>query len=189
CGVPDDWIEAARRSPVHALAVRHRVALPLHPEFRTLPMVWYIPPLSPVADVAHAEGYDPADPDRVFAAIDALRVPVEYLANLFTAGRTETVRLVLRRLAAVRAVMRDVQLGRDPGEEVPRSVGMSPDDVDDLYRLLAIAKYEDRYVIPQVHAEEAGALTAQHQQLFCSLDGEGGPGMGGQGYPPPAGRA
>ncbi|MEU1882557.1 nitrate reductase subunit beta [Streptosporangium sp. NPDC020072] len=190
CGIPDDWIEAAVRSPVHALAVRHRVALPLHPEFRTLPMVWYIPPLSPVADVAHAEGYDPADPDRVFAAIDALRVPVEYLANLFTAGRTETVRLVLRRLAAVRAVMRAVQLGRDPGEEVPHSVGMTPDDVDDLYRLLAIAKYEDRYVIPQVHAEEAGALSAQHQELFCSLDGEGGPGMGGHGPPSaPAGEA
>ncbi|MEV0973883.1 nitrate reductase subunit beta [Microtetraspora glauca] len=186
-GIPDDWIEAARRSPVHALAVRHRVALPLHPEFRTLPMVWYIPPLSPVADVVHAEGYDHADPDRVFATIDSLRVPVEYLANLFTAGRAETVRLVLRRLATVRAVMRAVQLGRDPGEDLPRSVGMTAEDVDDLYRLLAIAKYEERYVIPQVHAEDAGALTAQHQQLFCSLDGEGGPGMGGQGYPPPAG--
>ena len=86
---PADWIDAARRSPVYALAVRHRVALPLHPEYRTLPMVWYIPPLSPVADVVHAEGYDPADPDRVFAAIDALRIPVEYLANLFTAGDAE----------------------------------------------------------------------------------------------------
>lgn len=28
----------------------HKVALPLHPEFRTVPMVWYIPPLSPVVD-------------------------------------------------------------------------------------------------------------------------------------------
>ena len=50
-------------------------------------MVWYIPPLSPVADVTAAAGYDDADPDAVFATIDALRVPVEYLANLFTAGR------------------------------------------------------------------------------------------------------
>ena len=55
-GIPHDWIEAARRSPVYALAVQHRVALPLHPEYRTLPMVWYIPPLSPVADVVHAAG-------------------------------------------------------------------------------------------------------------------------------------
>ena len=69
--------------------MRHRVALPLHPEYRTLPMVWYIPPLSPVADVVHAAGYDPGDPDQVFATIDSLRIPIEYLANLFTAGKAE----------------------------------------------------------------------------------------------------
>ena len=86
-GIPADWLDAARRSPVHALIARHRVALPLHPEYRTLPMVWYIPPLSPVADMVHAAGYDDDDPDQVFAAIEALRVPAEYLANLFTAGR------------------------------------------------------------------------------------------------------
>src|SRR6187401_716816 len=89
-GIPADWIAAAQRSPVYELAVRHRVALPLHPEYRTLPMVWYIPPLSPVSDVVHAAGYDPADPDQVFATIDSLRIPIDYLANLFTAGRAET---------------------------------------------------------------------------------------------------
>ena len=44
---PADWLEAARRSPVYALAKIYKVALPLHPEYRTMPMVWYIPPLSP----------------------------------------------------------------------------------------------------------------------------------------------
>ena len=29
-GIPADWIEAARRSPGYALAVKHRVALPIH---------------------------------------------------------------------------------------------------------------------------------------------------------------
>src|SRR5262249_56407234 len=91
-GIPADRIAAARRSPVYALAVRHKVALPLHPEYRTLPMGWYIPPLSPVADVVHAGGSDEADPDRVFAPIDARRIPVEYLANLFTAGHPGTLR-------------------------------------------------------------------------------------------------
>ena len=67
--------------------VRHRVALPLHPEYRTLPMVWYIPPLSPVSDIVHAERLRDADPDRLFATIDALRIPIEYLASLFTAGQ------------------------------------------------------------------------------------------------------
>jgi nitrate reductase / nitrite oxidoreductase, beta subunit len=179
--IPDEWIAAARRSPTYALAVRHKVALPLHPEYRTLPMVWYIPPLSPVADIVHAAGYDEADPDQVFATIDSLRIPIEYLANLFTAGKVEPVRTVLRKLAAVRAMMRAEQLGLEPKDELAVTVGATPTDLSDLYRLLAIAKYDDRYVIPMAHAEDAGRLMAQHEQMFCSLDTEGGPGMGGGG--------
>ncbi|MDN5795542.1 MAG: nitrate reductase subunit beta [Intrasporangium sp.] len=180
-GIPHDWISAARRSPVYQLVARHRVALPLHPEYRTLPMVWYIPPLSPVSDIVHAEGYDDAHPEQVFATIDSLRIPLEYLANLFTAGRVDTVRDVLRKLAAVRAVQRAGQLGLTTKDALPASVGATTTELDDLYRLLAIAKYDDRYVIPKAHAEDAGRLMAQHEQLFCSLDTEGGPGMGGGG--------
>ena len=77
--------------------------------------------------------------------------------------------------------MRAGQLGLDLDEALPASVGATPDDLEDLYRLLAIAKYEDRYVIPPAHAEDAGRLMAQHEQLFCSLDTDGGPGMGGTG--------
>ncbi len=186
-GVPHDWIQAAQRSPVYALAVRHRVALPLHPEYRTLPMVWYIPPLSPVADVVNAAGYDQDRPDHVFATIDALRIPIDYLANLFTAGDATVVRTVLRKLAAVRAIQRAGQLGVELDEDLPASVGSTVNDLDDLYRLLAIAKYDQRYVIPLAHAEEAGRLMGQHEQLFCSLDTDGGPGMGGQGPPGPHG--
>ena len=50
-GIPRDWIDAAQRSPIYALINTYEVALPLHPEYRTMPMVWYIPPLSPVVDV------------------------------------------------------------------------------------------------------------------------------------------
>ncbi len=179
-GIPHDWVAAARRSPAYALIARHRVALPLHPEFRTMPMVWYVPPLSPVADVTAAAGYDDADADAVFATIDALRIPIEYLANLFTAGRVEPVRNALRRLAMVRAVMRARQLGQDPAVD-PADVGLTDDDADDLFRLLAIARYEDRYVVPPAHAEDAGRLLAQHSLSGCSLESEGGPGMGGHG--------
>ena len=85
-GIPRDWIEAAQRSPIHALINTYKVALPLHPEYRTMPMVWYIPPLSPVVDVVRDTGDDAEDAGNLFAAIDALRIPVEYLAELFTAG-------------------------------------------------------------------------------------------------------
>jgi len=37
--IPHDWVRAAQRSPVRALISRFEVALPLHPEYRTLPMV------------------------------------------------------------------------------------------------------------------------------------------------------
>jgi nitrate reductase / nitrite oxidoreductase, beta subunit len=170
-GIPADWLDAARRSPAYALIARHRVALPLHPEYRTLPMVWYIPPLSPVADTVRAAGYDDDNPDQVFAAIEALRVPAEYLANLFTAGDPGPVRRVLRTLAAVRTLMRARQLGLQAPAGLAGSVSASEADLEDLYRLLAIAKYDERYVVPRAHAEDAGLLMAQHEQLFCAQPG------------------
>ena len=48
-----------------------------------------------------------------------------------------------------------------------------------MYRLLAIAKYDERYVIPPAHAEQAHSL--EELATECSLDYEGGPGMGGSG--------
>jgi len=45
-----------------------------------------------------------------------------------------------------------------------------------MYRLLAIAKYEHRYVIPAAHREAAEAL---EETPGCSLDYDGGPGMQG----------
>ena len=178
-GIPRDWVEAAQRSPVYALINTYRVALPLHPEYRTMPMVWYIPPLSPVVDVVRDTGHDAEDRGNLFAAIEALRIPVEYLAELFTAGDPEPVDRVLRRLAAMRSYMRDINLGRDPDESIATAVGMTGEQVYDMYRLLAIAKYEERYVIPPAHAEQAHGL--EELATECSLDYEGGPGMGGSG--------
>jgi nitrate reductase beta subunit len=178
-GIPHDWIEAAQRSPVYALINTYRMALPLHPEYRTMPMVWYIPPLSPVVDVVRDTGHDAEDSGNLFAAIEALRIPVEYLARLFTAGEPAPVDAVLRRLAAMRSYMRDINLGREPREEIAEAVGMTGKEVYDLYRLLAIAKYDERYVIPPAHAEQAHGL--EELATECSLDYEGGPGMGGSG--------
>lgn len=172
-GIPEDWMDAARRSPVYALIEKYRVALPLHPEFRTLPMVWYVPPLSPVVDVLSETGHDGEDLDNLFGAIDTLRIPVDYLAGLFSAGDPEPVTAVLHRLAAMRSYMRDLNLADEPDESTATAVGMTGEQVYEMYRLLAIAKYEERYVIPTAHAEQAHQL----EELGCSLDFEGGPGM------------
>ena len=154
------------------------VALPLHPEFRTMPMVWYIPPLSPVVDALVETGHDGEDAGNLFGAIDALRIPVEYLAELFTAGDVEPVRAVLRRLAAMRSYMRRINLGEEPDESIAAAVGMTGERIQEMYRLLAIAAYEERYVIPTAHAEQ-GAWLEESDLGGCSLDYAGGPGMGG----------
>jgi nitrate reductase beta subunit len=155
------------------------VALPLHPEYRTMPMVWYIPPLSPVVDVVRDTGYDAEDRGNLFAAIEALRIPVDYLAQLFTAGDAAPVDAVLRRLAAMRSYMRDINLGREADDRIPAAVGMTGQQIYDMYRLLALAKYDERYVIPAAHAEQAHSL--EELATECALDYEGGPGMGGSG--------
>src|SRR5699024_5578406 len=175
-GIPHDWILAAQNSPTYKLIKDYEVALPLHPEYRTMPMVWYIPPLSPVVDVVRDTGYDAEDAENLFAAIDALRIPVEYLANLFTAGDVPTVERVLYRMAAMRSYMRDINLGREPREGIANAVGRDGETMQDMYRLLAIAKYEDRYVIPVGHAESAHDLEGTGTD--CSLNVPGGPGMG-----------
>lgn len=172
-GIPDEWIEAAQRSPVYALIHTYRVALPLHPEYRTMPMVWYIPPLSPVVDAVSRDGHDGEDLGNLFGALDALRIPMQYLAELFTAGDTAVVEGVLRRLAAMRSYMRDINLGRETQPHIPHSVGMTEEQIYEMYRLLAIAKYEERYVIPTAFAPQARDL----EQMGCSLTGDGGPGM------------
>ncbi|MFJ3286076.1 hypothetical protein ACIPMW_12445 [Streptomyces sp. NPDC086669] len=144
-GITGDWLEAARRSPVRALISTYRVALPPHPEDRTLPMVWYVPPLSPVVD-ALAEGGGEAR--SLFGAVDTLRVPLEQLADVFTAGDVGPVRAALRRLTAMRSHMRAVGLGEEPDPSVPAAVGLGAYALEDLYRLLATAPHDERTVVP-----------------------------------------
>lgn len=182
-GISDEWIEAAQRSPVYTLIHTYQVALPLHPEYRTMPMVWYIPPLSPVVDAVSRDGHDGEDLGNLFGALDALRIPMQYLAELFTAGDVAPVEAVLRRLAAMRSYMRDINLGRETQPHIPpESVGMSEEQIYGMYRLLAIAKYEERYVIPSAYAAEGGHRL-EESVTDCALSFEGGPGMYESGGP------
>ncbi len=180
-GIPEDWLDAAVRSPVWKLAMDWRIALPLHPEYRTMPMVWYVPPLSPVMSLIEGDGAN-ADPDDVFPAIDELRIPIQYLANMLSAGDEDVVRLVLKRLAAMRSHMRRKDLGYEPDPTLGASVGMTGQEIEDMYELLAIAKYDDRYTIPKAHREVADNLQAR--QGGCGLDFAGGPGSCGAGTDP-----
>ncbi|MCB1537633.1 MAG: nitrate reductase subunit beta [Rhodospirillales bacterium] len=150
-GIPDNWMEAARKSPVYKMAMEWKVAFPLHPEYRTLPMVWYIPPLSPVQAAAEA-GKIPQT--GIMPDVDQLRIPVKYLANLLTGGKEEPVTLALKRMMAMRHFMRGKLVEGKDNSAVLGSVGLTPDMVEDMYKIMALANYEDRYVIPTGHREE-----------------------------------
>ncbi|MBU8596224.1 nitrate reductase subunit beta [Shouchella clausii] len=151
-GLLEEWIEAAQQSPVYKLAIEYKLAFPLHPEYRTLPMVWYVPPLSPIMNLF--EGKDSiGNPDLIFPAIEEMRTPIQYLANLLTAGDAETVKGALQKMAMMRSMMRAVSSGADFDERRLTRVGLTSTQVKEMYRLLAIAKYEDRFVIPTSHKE------------------------------------
>ena len=49
-----------------------KIALPLHPEYRTMPMVWYIPPLSPIMNMVEGKGSN-WQAEEIFPAIDNMR--------------------------------------------------------------------------------------------------------------------
>jgi len=172
-GIPMDWIEAAQKSPIYKMIIDWKIALPLHPEYRTMPMVWYIPPLSPIMNTIEGKGSN-ADWYDIFPAIDDMRIPIEYLANLLTAGDTAHIRTVLKKMAVMRSYMRAQTTGKVFDTEIIDELGLTEDGIKQMYRLLAIAKYEDRFVIPKSHKEEVQDL--YDDQGACGLDFAGGPG-------------
>lgn len=151
-GIPESWLEAAKRSPVYKMAMDWKVAFPLHPEYRTLPMVWYIPPLSPIQNAAESGdiGVNGIIPD-----VSSLRIPLKYLANLLTAGDEAPVKIALERMLAMRAYMRSKHVDGVADLATIAGVGLSEFMVEEMYRYMAIANYEDRFVIPTSHREYA----------------------------------
>jgi nitrate reductase beta subunit len=151
-GISDDWIEAARRSPIWKLAMEWKIAFPMHPEFRTLPMVWYVPPLSPVQSQID-QGRLPVGPDGAIPVADALRLPVKYLANLLTAGKEAPIISALNRMIAMRSYQRSVHVDGRADTRALDAAGITEAQAREMYRYLAIANYEDRFVIPTGHEE------------------------------------
>ncbi|MCY1179406.1 Respiratory nitrate reductase 1 beta chain [compost metagenome] len=109
-----------------------------------------MPPLSPIQNAAAAGtvGMNGVIPD-----VDSLRIPLRYLANLLTAGDEKPVKRALKRLLAMRAYKRAEQVEGVQDLKVLSDVGLSVNQVEEMYRYLAIANYEDRFVIPTGHRE------------------------------------
>ena len=165
-GIPENWITGAQESPIYKMAMDWKVALPLHPEYRTLPMVWYIPPLSPIQNAVES-GKLPLADNGIMPDIDKMRIPVKYLANLLTAGKEEPVVLALKRMMAMRAYMRGALIEGGADQSILDEVGLTEDLVKDMYKIMALANYEDRYVIPTGHREET--LDAYGESGSCGF--------------------
>ncbi|MFT0800978.1 nitrate reductase subunit beta [Bacillus swezeyi] len=172
-GIPAEWIEAAQKSPIYKMIIDWKIALPLHPEYRTLPMVWYIPPLSPIMNMFEGKGTAQSAED-IFPAIDQMRIPIEYLANLLTAGDTHHIKTTLKKMSVMRMYMRANQTNKSVDPDPIANTGLTEKQIEDMYRLLAIAKYDDRFVIPNAHREEVADLYME--QGSCGLSFAGGPG-------------
>jgi nitrate reductase beta subunit len=80
------------------------------------------------------------------------------------------------KLAAMRSYMRARTLDGTVAAELCEAIGMTGDQIEAMYRLLAVAKYDERYIIPSAYSKDAAALDEQIQ-TGCSLDNLGGPGM------------
>lgn len=156
-GIPDAVIEAAWDSPVYKFVKEWKIALPPHIEYRTLPMLFYVPPMSPVMSFRESGVIDHVS-DSLFHDIDEARVPMKFLANLFGAGHEAKVRYALGKQKAVRCYRRAVTVGdidRASAERLLREADCTVDEAEAIYRLTSLCTFEDRFVIPPMQREEA----------------------------------
>jgi nitrate reductase / nitrite oxidoreductase, beta subunit len=153
-GVPDAVLDAATRSPVDRFVRAWELALPLHPEYRTLPMVFYVPPLSPVRAVP-GDGARPLA-DDLLAEPRARRIPVAYLASLFSAGNERVVDEALRALGAVRAHRRAATVGditRVDADRLLADAGLTAETAEEIHRLTVFPTLRERVVHPPLARE------------------------------------
>ncbi|MCK6685021.1 MAG: nitrate reductase subunit beta [Thermoanaerobaculia bacterium] len=174
-GIGEDVLAFAQRSPVYKWVVEWGLALPLHAEHRTLPMLFYVPPLLPVMAATGEKGYDTTIEGGFLGTIDKFRLPLRYMASLFGAGNEGVVRYALRKQLAVRTYRRAVTVGDVTMEEAKKllaEAGCSVEQAEAIYYLTSIAPVDDRFVIPPMHREEA------IEMLDSPLAAKGFAGMG-----------
>ncbi len=166
-GIGDAVITAAQNSPVYKFVKRWGLALPLHPEFRTMPMLFYVPPLLPVIAAIRDGQYEttagmetaPADETGPnLNTVDKARIPMQYMASLFTAGNVEKIKQVYHKLVAVRMYMRSEQVGDQREEDVQealRRAEFTPEQCVSVFELTSLPTFEERFVVPPMERERA----------------------------------
>ena len=165
-GVSEEYLATAQRSPVWRYVMVWKLALPLHAEYRTLPMLYYVPPLLPIMGKVDVESFEAAD-SHFFPGLESARLPLSYLAGLFGAGNVELIKDALKKLMAVRYYKRAQSLNDlDPAlvGEIMRKANLTPEEAEAIYALTAIPTPADRYVLPPMQREEAIASTTEPEE-------------------------
>jgi nitrate reductase / nitrite oxidoreductase, beta subunit len=155
-GIEDGIIESAQKSPTYKYVKRWKLALPYHPEWRTLPMLFYVPPLLPVTASLIEGNYELAS--DFFSSIASARLPIRYMANLFSAADEEIVIGVYKKLLAVRMFKRAQTVGDMPQEKVDQALAetqLTPEEIEAIYYLTSVASFDERFVIPPFYRETA----------------------------------
>ena len=134
-----------------------KLELPLHVEYRTFPMLFYVPPLLPIS--ARSDGkLVTNDQDELFGEIEKARAVVNYMSSLFTGGNPGKLRYALRKQMAVRLWRRHKTVG-DISEEVADRALTEADctrsEAEAIYRLTSLPTAEERFVIPPSQREMA----------------------------------
>jgi len=156
-GVHASVIAAAQRSPVYRFVKEWKIALPPHIEYRTLPMLFYVPPMAPVM-ASKENGTVEHVSDELFHDIEDARVPMKFLANLFGAGQEAPVRYALRKQKAVRWYRRALTVGdvdMAVAQRMLNEADCTADEAEAIYRLTSLCTFDERFVIPPGHRELA----------------------------------
>ncbi len=156
-GISEAFIDAAQNSPAWNYVMKWKLALPLHIEYRTMPMLFYVPPLLPVMGQAVNGTYGHSG-DQFFSSLEKARIPLRYFAQLFSAGNEEIVERVMKKLMAVRYYKRWQSVKDFPEDEVRkiiREAQTTPEEIEEIYAMTAIPTVYQRYVLPPLQREEA----------------------------------
>ncbi len=120
-------------------------------------MLFYVPPLLPVMGKMD-NGHYANTIDGFFSGLESARLPIKYLANLFSAGNVEIIEYVMKKLIAVRYYRRSLDMGDIDLVQINRMMregNVSPEEAEEIYRLTALATVDQRFVIPPLQREEA----------------------------------
>jgi len=156
-GIHESVIASAQKSPVYRFVKEWKIALPPHIEYRTLPMLFYVPPMSPVMAEKTEDTVGSVSED-FFHDIEQARVPLQFLANLFGAGHQGKVVYALKKQKAVRTYRRAVTVGdidMKTAEKMLLEADCTVEQAEAIYGLTSLCTFDDRFVIPPMHREEA----------------------------------